>query len=60
MIRILRLLLTGSWHLHEYEIYETAEIIAPSPTTGNQIIKGKVIIQKCKVCGDIKINRIMI
>jgi hypothetical protein len=48
MIRLLRFLFTGDWHLHEFETINSYEL------QNSNIKVGMRYEQKCKICGKIK------
>lgn len=49
MIRLIRFLITGDWHLHEWE--RTDELKVKTPTGSNSAL---IIVLKCKHCGILK------
>jgi uncharacterized protein CbrC (UPF0167 family) len=51
MIRLLKFLLTGDWHLHEWEIINEAKLTS----IHNDASKGIKYYLQCKHCGGIKI-----
>lgn len=53
MMRLLRFLITGDWHLCKYEIINTATI-RYIPAYGNKYIIGDRYILQCNVCGKMK------
>jgi hypothetical protein len=54
MLRLLRFLITGSWHEHTYEIIEERAVC--SGCQGAE--KGFIYVSRCTVCGKIKSNQI--
>ena len=55
MIRLLRLLFTGDWHMHKWEIEHVNEAILCDLSSGGKPYGGRVTyIQKCAVCGKMR------
>lgn len=53
MLRLLKFIFTGDWHLHEWEIEKERDMVMR-----NSLGKEKSYIeyvQKCKHCGELKI-----
>jgi len=55
MIRILRFLITGDWHLHQWDEYEKRDILTRSSFNPNEtIVIGIRYVRVCRHCGKIK------
>jgi hypothetical protein len=52
MIRLLRFLVTGDWHLHQWKIIRAVPLLDDS----NEPV-GFVYISKCEACGKLKEDR---
>lgn len=52
MIRLIKFLITGDWHLHNYEEVEKVHVI---DSEGLRI--GNKYYMKCSECGDMKVFR---
>jgi hypothetical protein len=53
MIRLIKFLFTGDWHLHTWEVYKKGSLFGKS----KEIPKGHYFYLKCTKCGDIKEKR---
>ena len=49
MLRLLRLLFTGDWHLHEWEDIRKSKLY-----DADSYLKGYSYVQKCKHCGKLQ------
>lgn len=49
MIRLLKFLITGDWHMHHWEIHEQRDAV-----DHNGSLIGANYILRCKHCGDMK------
>ena len=60
MIRLLKFLITGSWHEHKWEIYRTSNVTEYPDGDKNRMPVGYVTtyIQKCAVCGKLKVTKV--
>ena len=45
------------FNLHEYEVLEDEE--SEIRQIGTDMVIGKVIVSRCKICGDIRVKRIL-
>ena len=55
MIRLLRFLITGFWHEHKWEIYDTGEVAIWLDDNSTRPMRYvTTYIQKCSVCGKLK------
>ena len=52
MIRLLKFLFTGDWHLHQWEQLQKTYLMDPESITGRHV--GVRYDLKCKHCGNIK------
>lgn len=54
MIRLLKFLLTGDWHLHKWSVVERYPIYGDSDKP-----KGVANEQECEICGERKLFKVM-
>ena len=55
MIRLIKFLFTGDWHLHEWEIIKEISVWDESKKFDKYPAKYEYVLQ-CKKCGDIKVE----
>lgn len=53
MLRLLRFLVTGSWHLHSWAPIEAGPVLGERGTK-----KGMIYVSRCKECGKISKTQI--
>lgn len=50
MLRLLQFMITGDWHLHEWELVETRRLVIPGGNV-DDIAIGEAKNCRCKHCG---------
>ena len=54
MLRLLRLLITGSWHEHEWEIIKEINVYV---NPRDEMPESRRFILQCSICGNVKRKR---